>query len=369
MDKIDFQTDILIVGGGPSGSTCARILANNDINTILLEKNFNFDKPCGGGVKEKVFKEFNIPISLITKNITLFNLISTKYKVPVDLTASPISIVKRNEFDHALRLLAQQDGANLIEGEFISSVSYHSHIISTVKIDSKIYTIKSNYVVGADGVNSKIKKAHFTNESKKVLTHYCISPNPSNIDYCNFYFDNRYAQGEYTWLFPHSNDISFGTAIKDKSVYKVFKNLKNENNITTKTKGYYIPKWNKEKLFYKNRIFLLGDAANQVLPFTYEGIYYVIQSAKILADSIIINDPESYEKNWNKKYYKRFNFFRRLQKIFLANDFMVHTMLKFFKNKTLQKKALGYWEGNLNPIPIHKIPYKLLKSLFISITK
>ncbi|PIX87991.1 MAG: hypothetical protein COZ31_07570, partial [Nitrospirae bacterium CG_4_10_14_3_um_filter_44_29] len=36
------RTKVLVVGGGPAGSTAARFLAKEGIDAILLERNFSF---------------------------------------------------------------------------------------------------------------------------------------------------------------------------------------------------------------------------------------------------------------------------------------------------------------------------------------
>lgn len=66
---------ILIIGGGPAGATAARLLANKFDVTLIQDK--NWDKPCGGGVKTKMFDEMNIPKSLIKHKL---NYVYMNYK-------------------------------------------------------------------------------------------------------------------------------------------------------------------------------------------------------------------------------------------------------------------------------------------------
>ena len=61
------RTKVLIIGGGPAGSTAARFLAKEGIDTILLERNFSFVKPCGGGIPDAAFDELGIPRNIIKK--------------------------------------------------------------------------------------------------------------------------------------------------------------------------------------------------------------------------------------------------------------------------------------------------------------
>jgi len=356
----NISVNTLIIGGGPAGSTLARKLAKNLIDTILIEKNFSFDKPCGGGIKSIAFSEFDIPRELETKQITKFNLITKKNKVHVNLSKTPISIVLRKEFDHRLRELAKKDGSKLLEGEYVSSEFYDNYIISLIKTKEKTIFIKSKYLVAADGVNSTVRKKTIKTQTFSLLTNYSLIEN-QNIDYCNFYFGKDFAPNEYAWIFPHGNKLSIGSILRNNKSKEIFEKFKNVDFKETKIKGYYIPSWNNEKLFYKNRTFFVGDCAGHVLPFTYEGIYFAMKSALILADAILKNDPSLYEKKWNEIYLKKFKFFKILQKIFLYNNFSTNLMVKIFKNKKFQERCLNYWEGTLEPISIYKIPFKVLK--------
>ena len=56
-------------------------------------------------------------------------------------------------------------------------------------------------------------------------------------------------------------------------------------------------------IIQKENVYFVGDAAGQVMPLSFEGIYYAIKSAKILANSIKNN--LNYEKEWNKHYLKK----------------------------------------------------------------
>lgn len=358
LDKIDFETEVLIIGGGPSGATLARILAKNGKSNILLEKNFNFDKPCGGGIKSQVFREFDIPKNLEKKEIKIFNLKSLKNDVKVNLKGSSISIVLRQEFDAKLRELAKESGSTVLEAKFIDCKIKNDKVISKIKIDNNTFLVKSNFLVGADGVQSTVRKRVFGNNTNALLTNYALIEN-KDIDYCDFYFGDDYSPNEYAWIFPHGDKVSVGAVLKDDDAKTVFGKFKDKYYENEKVKGYFIPSWNDDKTFYKNRTFLVGDAAGHVLPFTYEGIYFAIKSAEILASAIMKNDPTLYGEIWNKTYLKKFRFFKFMQKIFLSNDFFVNLMLRLFGKARLQRKALSYWDGSSEPISKGKIYFKL----------
>jgi len=44
---------IAVIGGGPSGSLAATLLADGGKNVILFDEKLAWEKPCGGGVTHK----------------------------------------------------------------------------------------------------------------------------------------------------------------------------------------------------------------------------------------------------------------------------------------------------------------------------
>lgn len=118
--------EVLIVGGGPAGSSCARRLREAGIETIILDKaTFPRDKVCGGWITPAVVKELEIDLTEYGRGrglqpITGFRIsrmgdadVETGYGRPVSYG------VRRFEFDD---YLLQRSGARLILGKSLSSV-------------------------------------------------------------------------------------------------------------------------------------------------------------------------------------------------------------------------------------------------------
>lgn len=338
------ETDILVIGGGPAGATTAKYLAKSGIDTILVQRNFSFKKPCGGGIRMDAFDEFEIDKTLITKSIKTIALVHKELRVEVDISKTPIAIVDRVAFDMHLREEAQNAGVKLYEATFINLEINDDYIISTIKENDKYIKIKSNYLVAADGVNSKIRKLVNNDEVSASLTNYTDLLS-TTYDICEFHFGKEVAGNSYAWAFPHASGSNIGIveANSEKSMTTLLQNL----NIQEKSKvlGYKIPHF-KDTIFYKRRVFFVGDSASQVLPFTYEGIYYAMSSAKILADVIINKEaPQMYEKNWNQKYYKKFNTLLKLQNLFLQNNFTIRIMMSIYENRYIQEQMVKLWLG------------------------
>ena len=64
------KTEVVIIGGGPSGSICAKTLAERGIKVVILEKaDRDRYKPCGGGISTPAYELAPIPEGLCERKI------------------------------------------------------------------------------------------------------------------------------------------------------------------------------------------------------------------------------------------------------------------------------------------------------------
>jgi geranylgeranyl reductase len=63
---------VAVVGGGPSGSCAAEILAKNPkIECVLIERKMNNAKPCGGAIPLCMMDEFALPMELVDRKVNI----------------------------------------------------------------------------------------------------------------------------------------------------------------------------------------------------------------------------------------------------------------------------------------------------------
>src|SRR5262245_6929280 len=101
--------DVLIVGGGPAGSSCAWALRGAGLNVIILDKcRFPRDKICGGWITPQVVEELQIDLddyarTRLLQPITAFRVSAMgarDIEVPYDRAVS--YGIRRCEFDDFL---------------------------------------------------------------------------------------------------------------------------------------------------------------------------------------------------------------------------------------------------------------------------
>src|SRR5260370_21428207 len=52
------MNEVAIIGGGPSGSTCAERLARAGFSVTLFDEHLAWEKPCGGGLTHKAIEAY-----------------------------------------------------------------------------------------------------------------------------------------------------------------------------------------------------------------------------------------------------------------------------------------------------------------------
>ena len=216
---MSLSVKVLIIGGGPAGATAAKVLARSGSDVILLERNLSHAKPCGGGLSLSAFDELGIPKTLIKKEVGIIRIVSPKgEKVDIELKGRNLAIVERQEFDNALRKQAEAEGVNVVEGEFINLKGHKKYTVEANVLGSKT-EIVSDYVIAADGVNSKVRTVlglkpvqSFYTESERI--------NGLNSDLCEFWFGSSHAPYSYSWVFPAAEGISIGTGTFDSKKIK-----------------------------------------------------------------------------------------------------------------------------------------------------
>lgn len=304
--------DVLIVGGGPAGSSCARRLCQAGLNVIVLDKaDFPRDKVCAGWITPAVVQELDLDLSDYGQSRVLQPI--TGFRVGMlggrDQTLDythPVSYgIRRCEFDH---YLLQRTGASLRLGESLGSLRRIGD--RWVANDS----ISAPLLIGAGGhfcpVARQVSQKSLDNEVV-VLAQECeFEMSTEQAGQCRaqgtipeLYFCDD-LKG-YAWCFRKGDYLNIGLGREGETrlssqVEAFYRRLEETGRIPSgmspRFHGHaYRLRIGPPRRVLEPGVILIGDSAGLAYPQSGEGIRPAVESGLIAAERIAAT-PRS---GWN----------------------------------------------------------------------
>jgi geranylgeranyl reductase family protein len=298
--------DVLIVGAGPAGSSCAWGLRQTGLNTVILDKRvFPRDKVCGGWITPAVLEELQIfpeeyGPGRVFQPITGFRTSSMGGPEILTEYGRPISYgIRRIEFDD---YLLRRSGARLIQGTPLKTIkpSPRGWIVND--------QIEARLVVGAGGHFCPVAHALGAGARKEVA----VAAQESEFEMNARQIAGCAIRGEvpelyfcadmkgYGWCFRKGNFLNIGLGRLDQHglpehVAKFVAFLKKSRKISFDLPSpllghaYLIYRETKRKLV-DDGVILIGDAAGLAYSQSGEGIRTAVESGLLAAQTIVVAD-------------------------------------------------------------------------------
>ena len=331
------ECDVLIIGGGPSGSIAGANLAQKGFSVEIVEK-IDFPRFVIG---ESLLPKCN---DILSKNGLLDRIQRQGYILKAgaifenekeeqeiyhfrENIGEPHNTtfqVKREEFDHQLLKGAEEFGATVTHGIEVTDYNQDENIVSAVDKDGKVITYKAKFVLDASGYGRvlprildletpstmKPRKAIFTRIENDIrpkgelggyITIFIHGDNDAWIWVIPFidgttsvgivcedaYFDNMNMDPEEFWDYIISNNVN---------ARKRFKNAKKLNPVG-KIDGYS----SNVKTMYGKGFALAGNATEFLDPVFSSGVTLALTSGDLAAD-LIAKELNGEEVDWQKEY-------------------------------------------------------------------
>lgn len=297
--------DVVVVGGGPAGSTAATDLARAGRSVLLLDRGGRI-KPCGGAIPPQLIREFEIPAHLLCARIQSARMVSpSDRQVDMPIEGGFVGMVNRDRFDEWLRTRAVDAGAERRTGTFCG-------LDSTADADALVHyevpgaggrsearEVRARCVIGADGARSRVARARVPGaaEMPYVSAYHEIvrSPADGHGDFnpvrCDVYYQGRLSPDFYGWVFPHgeTTSVGVGTAREGFSLKGAVADLRRAAGLdqaeTLRREGAPIPMHPLRRWDDGRQVVLAGDAAGVVAPASGEGIYYAMAGGRFAAEA------------------------------------------------------------------------------------
>lgn len=290
--------DVVVVGGGPSGSTAAEDLARLGKKVALIDRAGRI-KPCGGAIPPRLIQDFDIPDEQIVAKINTARMISpSQRKVDIPIEGGFVGMVDREHFDEFLRARAARAGADRHTGTFlrIERGEGPARVIYREKASGEERALETRLIIGADGARSDVARAEVPGGDKipYVIAYHEIIKAPGKIgEYdptrCDVIYDGRISPDFYGWVFPHgpSASVGMGTGKDGVDLKKATADLRAASGLTDcetiRKEGAPIPLKPLDRWDNGRDLVLAGDAAGVVAPSSGEGIYYAMVGGRVAA--------------------------------------------------------------------------------------
>ena len=367
--------DIIIIGGGLSGSSTALNLSKKGYSVLIIEKGRLGDiKPCAGGMASSM-KKF-LPLDIDQAIESKIKNVEFRWKSSDNVVAnlsgeSPFWIIRREKLDKLLLDEALKFGSEILRPAQAEKITSQNKTWIIQCSNKNIY--KSKFLVIADGSQSQWaeyfklgpRKPKFANTIALRLKGL------GNIPKDAVRFEFGFVKYGFAWAFPlkESVNIGLGTFINNKLLkdealnYKIIKSFGFED-LSFKSTHKKLRIWNGLQKLNGDRVIAVGDAASLCDPFLAEGIRPSLISSYYAAKSIDQclscnnNDLNSYSKNINNEWGKSMAWGKRIAQIFYRFPKTGYQL--GVKRKTAPKRIAQILSGEMNYEDIAKRVVKRL---------
>ena len=289
--------DVVIVGGGPAGSTCAACCALAGLHTLVLERErFPREKVCGDCLNPScwpVLKRLGLAQQvrdLPHSKVTSVDFIAIDgRKVSVDLPtgdppeAGEIS-VKRSIFDDLLLKRACELGAYVREQTTLTGLAHDQDWkLETATRES----FRARVLIGADGRNSTVARLRnlLPRPARERVALQAHIPLPRN-------FGERivlqFLREGYSGQAPvNDTELNLCLVGRPPTISRLRQWAQRHFEIPASQPWRTITPLTRSAVpCAGENLLFIGDAARVVEPFTGEGIYYALRSGELAAGAI-----------------------------------------------------------------------------------
>jgi geranylgeranyl diphosphate/geranylgeranyl-bacteriochlorophyllide a reductase len=320
--------DVAIVGGGPAGALAAARLAAAGRDVGVFHDGARDEKPCGGGIPWRgvAQRPFLLDPALPRKVVARLLLIAPSGQTAEVALSEPVHVFSRATLDGFLRRRAVAAGARLIPRRVVHMERAAAGERAAapgrlrrrfVLTDAEGERHAAGVVVGADGVNSVVRRACLGARKRESLSQTVGWYIPGRTDNRMVVRFEAGIEG-YHWSFPRVDHLAIGVCARlgSRTASELWDRCErfalSGDAGTLPDRAAWIPysalipapvtDGHGRVVVEGDGWALLGDAAGAVDPLTREGIHYALETADLWADTFLESRPGGYAASFHERF-------------------------------------------------------------------
>jgi menaquinone-9 beta-reductase len=341
---VQLKSDVVVIGAGPAGSSAAAWAARAGRDVLVIDSaEFPRDKACGDGLTPRAVAELEL-LGLgpwLDGRVRHHGLRMSGFGADVEVRwpgpsfPPSSSAVPRTELDDRIRMVAADDGAEMLLGAKAVDVVRDSGRVASVVLDDG-RTVSCEHLIVADGARSTLGRVlgrewHRQTVYGTAIRAYVTTPR-ADEPWITSHLELRSPEGDvlpgYGWIFPLGNgeaNIGVGALATAKRpaeaalrpLLAYYASLRREEwgfdgepraslsallPMGGAVSGVAGPNW-----------MLIGDAAACVNPLNGEGIDYGLETGRLAVEMLGERDlATAWPAELQRHYARSFSVARRL---------------------------------------------------------
>jgi geranylgeranyl reductase family protein len=288
----DAEWDVVIVGGGPAGSSAALAAATAGARVLVVDRRETIGSPvqCAEFLARNVVLEQRFPKEAIAQDVERSRTYLRDREVSV--RRNPGCILNRDVADALLWERASEAGAVTRANTRVTGIETGPGQDHTVAMSEggEVGSATAKVLIGADGPRSTVGAAMGVQNHKMVVANQVTVPLREPSADTEVYLAPVFAGG-YAWLFPKGDLANVGVGVdvalgaSPMRAMAVFLDLLGERvGEPIRSTGGLIPVGGPLTMRL-DRTLLAGDAAGLTHPITGGGIHQALESGKLAGEA------------------------------------------------------------------------------------
>ncbi len=349
------EFDVVIIGAGPAGCQCARLLARSNYRVLLVEQHENFDHNnfSSAGTPIETLEQFDLPKEVVGSFWQKITLITSKKNHSWDSSqrlGAVLNFAKLRQF--LTQEVISLGGKVLLGYRYLKYVQTENEtrVILRQKINQETVTVTTKVLVDATGFTRAVMYPHKQEKPdflKGTGIEYLIKVDQEVFDRVanslTFFMGYKWMPKGYSWIFPMENKLLKVGAAYIHGKHAQIQQIKHLKHYIELIISEYLNVTNYQlidihgsvleyspglnDIYYQDNIIAIGDAVSTVNFLGGEGIRHAMYGAEVAVKYIDrylqnkLTNFAPYQKELKKHFAPKWNLSEKIsRKVYLAYE-------------------------------------------------